>query len=764
MQLERFNSFVQQLQRDTALGQFGNITGIYRRTGEQWLDPQGVPQTDQTLTDILTRVCNDNIYWRKSKSRCAYFPVSQLDTVVAVTCDTPPRIRTQDKIQTILSNALKHSNDEFDANHDQLTGLLNGRSMETALQRIASSPSPPTSADELRITSTAALIALDLDHFKQVNDSYGHDYGDIVLRCFAKRLHNVLAEIQSAYEHLDLLAGRMGGEEFAVIIDGVTSPENAKSIAEQIRLAYSGPLPTDGEWEEISPGLAAGSLSLPPIAERNITVSVGLSSLATASARSQTTMLELKREADEALYRAKAGGRNTVRWFPEIRDKFGSVLEYHDETNVVVVDIGSQLNVRKGDEFLVYHPDFTGEKPFVFSDGRTKKQLGTYPKISCGRVIVFDAQPGIAFCKIADKAVPRFPIGSSLEYIPVGSIAHLIVTDSNLGMPPGLPLVPSTTLEATIKGSKDSKLSVIVFRLSEAKNLERTRGVVFINRALAGLFEAIRSIIPRNALIGQLQSDTLAVVITTGMDAVKAAHDVIASARSRCGDAATFVAGLFDSKKGDTIPGDKSNLDRQNALDFARYAALPDAQTQHHTVQRFNPTTAIRILAAQRDSKRYREARADYDAFKSLGLTYSEIENQMGLMELLDDNWDTALTFFNRAAELEPLNPAIQYNRAFTEFILGNAIRSYSIFSEVLKRDPIIPPVYLHAVALSAYAQFQSDPTSIQSDQVIKLLKEAQKNGTNVSFYGIRKENVDDALTAMLQLASPASKIASEEQ
>jgi two-component system cell cycle response regulator len=125
-------------------------------------------------------------------------------------------------------------------------------------------------------------MILDIDHFKQVNDSYGHHCGDEVLKTFADRLRGII-------RGGDLLC-RLGGEEFVIVMPGVDVAA-ATRIAERARLAIK------EEPFVIDPATQA----IP------VTVSIGVAERALDDDASA-----LYRRADRALYRAKAEGRNRV--------------------------------------------------------------------------------------------------------------------------------------------------------------------------------------------------------------------------------------------------------------------------------------------------------------------------------------------------------------------------------------------------------------------------------------------------------------------
>ncbi|MBQ0794950.1 GGDEF domain-containing protein [Zhongshania sp.] len=158
------------------------------------------------------------------------------------------------------------------AMHDDLTGLLNRRAFFKLAQRELGRAKQKHSA--------MAVMMLDIDHFKRINDTYGHFTGDIVLVEIANAFHQCLREV-------DLLC-RSGGEEFMVLLVGV-SQESALEIAERICDSVS-------------------KLKIKGV-EHAITLSIGLTMCDASSDESIDKGLQ---KADEALYEAKRGGRNRV--------------------------------------------------------------------------------------------------------------------------------------------------------------------------------------------------------------------------------------------------------------------------------------------------------------------------------------------------------------------------------------------------------------------------------------------------------------------
>jgi len=172
-----------------------------------------------------------------------------------------------------------HSNERLRhlSEHDPLTGVLNGRAFAQAcdsLIRLAA-----------RHGASYAVLFIDLDHFKRVNDEHGHDAGDLVLRTVAGALKGRLRAS-------DLL-GRVGGEEFVVFLPD-TDRAGALQLAEHLRC----------DIEVSCPRIAEG-------VTLNVTASIGVAIAAQVGGGLES----LQRQADQAMYKAKAMGRNRVTAF-----------------------------------------------------------------------------------------------------------------------------------------------------------------------------------------------------------------------------------------------------------------------------------------------------------------------------------------------------------------------------------------------------------------------------------------------------------------
>jgi two-component system cell cycle response regulator len=185
------------------------------------------------------------------------------------------RVRTQVRRKRHSDNLRDRLDESVElAVTDALTGLHNRRYMETHLAALA---------EQAGATGRPlSLVLVDIDNFKSINDTYGHDAGDRVLRQFASRFRRNTRSID--------LACRIGGEEFVVVMPD-SGLERACQMAERLRECIAAePFQPDGETR------------------LTVTASVGVATLA----QPQGSLDALFKRADQALYVAKRGGRNRV--------------------------------------------------------------------------------------------------------------------------------------------------------------------------------------------------------------------------------------------------------------------------------------------------------------------------------------------------------------------------------------------------------------------------------------------------------------------
>ncbi|MFA6014387.1 MAG: PAS domain S-box protein [Gallionellaceae bacterium] len=217
--------------------------------------------------ELVNKNKRGRVYWEEVHIAPVATPDGIVTNYAVVIADISERKEAEEKMQHM-------------ARYDQLTDLPNRSMVDDRLQQAL--------AAAKREKTQTALMFIDLDKFKPINDTLGHDAGDMVLKEAAKRMQSCVRESDTV--------GRIGGDEFVVLLTTVDSNQDAALVAEKIRHALNQPIALLGQHLHISS-------------------SIGVAIYPEHGTDGKT----LVKNADAAMYYAKEGGRNSVKMFePEM--------------------------------------------------------------------------------------------------------------------------------------------------------------------------------------------------------------------------------------------------------------------------------------------------------------------------------------------------------------------------------------------------------------------------------------------------------------
>lgn len=291
-----------QYSRDELIGQTHGVVNSGQHSPEffkeLWCTING---GDVWVGDICNRAKDGTLYWVHSTIVPLMGDNGKPNQFIAIRADITLRKKAEAKARLM-------------AMHDDLTGLPNRYLMRDRLLRAISS--------KVDQPGYGAVLMMDLDHFKEVNDTLGHALGDELLEQTTKRLISTVRKTDTV--------ARFGGDEFVIILDYVgsdykSSMVNTDSICETIRKALAQPYHLGGQQLEVTPSLGVVLFS-----------------------SDEEEPGELIKQADIALYRAKESGRNQVCFFDPV------FQEEAIEKALMVRDLRKALD--KDELILFYQP------------------------------------------------------------------------------------------------------------------------------------------------------------------------------------------------------------------------------------------------------------------------------------------------------------------------------------------------------------------------------------------------------------------------
>lgn len=765
MKLEKLNLLHCELTEEMAVN---NITPtVYFFSDGKWnsLDSSGT--VNRSTSNNLDRCKAENTPLHPQRSKTVWYYINEIDCGLSLNFPKSPQRRTIDSVQQKISIITKRAINAYKVSHNQLTQLLARDSFREKINFINNNLSKEQNfAEEFQEKDDdkiLAILALDIDYFKQINDTYGHIYGDQVLKVFAIRLEQTSKEIKDSTDcEIEIILGHPSGEEFLIAVYGCFSKDHILEWANKFRLNIcENPLPLDKEWENINKNGDLSSIYLPKPHERAVTTSIGIAIHNTRSIKkenpdSTTSILD---EADTALYRAKTSGRNQVIFFDEILNNCGRILEHDTKSKIIAIDIGKNVGVTLGQEFKVFSPGFTGKRKFSISDGRTVRTIGYYPRIEITTITVFDVQPELSFAYISDEKEKDIILenGSTLEAIPTGSIGHLIngasryfpYTTSNFNVGDSSAVQNFTRLHAENGGNFSA-----VFRFTGTQDFLKKFGNAALNSALAKAYQEISSNFETPCAISILDTESICVA---GPEYLYNTEDVTyltGEIRRQLPNlnliTGAFVDRAFEDDNFEDAPETKiKTLNPLHAIEFARYAASDYASNTKDLLIEFDHSIAQRILNSHRDSKKYKQGITDFDKLISLGVENGQIYNLGGLMYSKLRMHASAADCYEKAIAQPDTNIIFTTN-------LGTAIMETGEFERALKylnqltEDDLTFIKDRHYYGYFSYANLMAQAKIANSkffieDRFLAIAHEALelREKHNIKF----QENITDALS-----------------
>ena len=298
-----------------ALAASGDTRAVMRHVCAQLADPEAFSASIHTLTAAPDAVFDDVVHFADGRI------VERHSQPQRLRGETVGRVFSFRDVteRRALERALAHQ-----AFHDPLTGLANRALLHDRMAHaLARSVRDPSAGDGI------AVLLIDLDHFKTVNDSLGHGAGDTILVTVGRRLLSVTRGSDTV--------ARLGGDEFAVLLEDLANPDDAAVAAERVRSALAVPVRIDFDAVSDAAGTAATDNPSAPTRLVAISASVGIASAATAA-----TPDALLRNVDLALYAAKGGGRaRAVAFTPAMHRAAVARLDLEADLRTAVADLAA---------------------------------------------------------------------------------------------------------------------------------------------------------------------------------------------------------------------------------------------------------------------------------------------------------------------------------------------------------------------------------------------------------------------------------------
>ncbi|WP_426054015.1 diguanylate cyclase [Janthinobacterium sp. PSPC2-1] len=642
---------------------------------------------------------------------------------------------TLKKLLKEMENCLEHAKQNFHANHDTLTGLFNrnGAQIEFSKnsQDLIEKENPIEDGEQkIKLLESIAIFSFDIDNFKQINDTYGHQAGDAVLAIFAKRLDFSVKKLEATMDSKFILS-RPGGEEFELI-----ATENlTRNILEEIgnTLLQEIRQPSISTEIEIKEYEKNNKIEVSKnIFETKILASIGISNKTLSGKKSEINEVisELRQSADTALYRAKNDGKDCIRFFDDIRIKHGRVAEFHSHSDLAIIDIGKSVHVKNGDIYSVYYTPFTGEDSCIRDDGRSKKKLGEYIAVESAKIQVVHVQDQLSTCVVIEKHTSYpIPIGSLLKRLNVGTTPRFFSSrqfQTSNGKPEDLIKRINSLINENNLLSIINLLPTIDTEDFDAKS-----------RLLLQYSSYISMVLPIRTEVFLSADDSMYIIIKNGSyyfeedeyeEEDEAIRENFSLEMKRQIDATLGnLSKYFKFHAGIYLSCDHPNFSDKTpeiCLHLSK-AALHVSQSKI-TKKNITYFDSHRTIFAWRREQGTKDAIADYCSFKKYGIIDVGMENQLGLSILISEdisNFELAELAFSIANEADPAHGFFGANLGLIKAYMGKYSEAYQLLSKIkdINSDTTYSAPYRISLAKSAL-ECQKSGEDLNNDELLELI------------------------------------------
>jgi len=340
----------------------------------------------------------------------------------------------------------------------------------------------------------------------------------------------------------------------------------------------------------------------------------------------------------------------------------GRVLEHKKDVAICIIDIGEEVGVIKGQEFIVLHPEFTGATPYIVDDGRSRKVLGMLPKSPLCAITAFDVQRQISFCRLSEERFigVEIPRNSVLEAIPLGTLSVPVVGPVIIASGDDLleKVASVSDTQHYLSGEivPGGKRSFAVVRIRNEAQLLSEYGPGAVNRGLATVCRNLRKV-KEVEFLGQIEPTQLLLQFSSfGMSQQQELDSVLDQAERDTGQRVRFVAGVYPGRflqqKHKWLADKKipEIVEVRSRVDLARYAASHEGADEGARIELFTYRTAWWILVRLRESRELKRGLADYQRFTQLGIVGPELDNAAGQLASASGDLARAEELYLKAA------------------------------------------------------------------------------------------------------------------